>query len=163
MIWSVVVSLHAQEPERALERQYFGRSIELRAEIPHIRRAAILESGRMDISPIAAATRLKGAFSPAGTTYIIGAIDVRAYEVEFTIYSFKAVPTPGFNPGRSIDWDGKRTIQSHGRSVALPVASIILKYDVLSDLSIDNVNRALDPLVKFDVQLPRAIRRIRKP
>jgi hypothetical protein len=156
-------SLYAQDPERDLERRYFGRSVELKTDIPHVRRAAILEAGRVDISPIAAATRQQGGFSAAGNKYVIGAIEVRAYEVEFTIYTFKGLPTPGFNPGRSIDWDGKRTIQSRGRTVALPVASIILKYDVLSDLSVDNVNRALDPLVRFDVRLQNAVRRTVKP
>jgi hypothetical protein len=157
-------SVQAQQGvSQDLYRRYFNHPVQLRMDIPHTKRAAVLDSGRLDVSPIDALSRLQGAFSPAGRTYVIGAIDVRPSEVEFTIYSFLSLPTPGFNPGNSIDWDGRRTVQSRGYTLASPVASIVLKYDQPSDLAFDKVNKALDPLVTLDPKGRRLVRRLRRP
>jgi hypothetical protein len=150
----------AQRVRDDLYRHYFGHVVRLTTDIPHADRAAVLESGRWSVAPIDSVSRNRGAFGAAGKRYVVGAIDIRPAEVEFTIYSLLRLPTPVFNPGREVDGDAK--IRSQGRTLASPAASIILKYNSPAELAIDRVDAVMRALLKID-ERPHFYPRFRRP
>ena len=161
LVAAASMPLQAQSISRELYKHYYGHRVRLRVDVLKGSRAAVLSSGGLNVAPIDAMSRNLGAFCAAGKKYVIGAIRVRPTEVEFAIYSFITLPTPVFNPGREVVRDDP-TVRSHGRTLAAPIASIVLKYESPGDLAFDKVDRVLRTLLEADAEPSRPLR-VRAP